>query len=150
MNCPYCKHPSSRVLDSRDAGNSIRRRRVCDACEQRFTTHERIEFRMPQVVKKDGQRVPFNRDKIISGFEVACRKRPVTPVAIEAAADRIVHKVQSMGEREIPSRKVGRLVLDELRSLDNVAYLRFASVYQETASLEDFMRLLKPLIGEEA
>ena len=149
MNCPYCKHSSNRVLDSRDAGNSIRRRRVCDACEKRFTTHERIEFRMPQVVKKDGKRVPFSREKVLSGLELACRKRPVTPVALEAAVDRIVHKVQSSGERETPSRDVGRLVLDELQHLDNVAYLRFASVYQETASLEDFMRLLKPLIGEE-
>ena len=149
MNCPYCQHPINRVLDSRDAGNSIRRRRVCDACGKRFTTHERIEFRMPQVVKKDGKRVPFSREKVLSGLELACRKRPVTPVALEAAVDRIVHKVQSSGEREIPSRDVGRMVLDELRHLDNVAYLRFASVYQETASLEDFMRLLKPLIGEE-
>jgi transcriptional repressor NrdR len=150
MNCPFCKHPSSRVLDSRDAGNSIRRRRICDDCERRFTTHERIEFRMPQVVKKDGQRVPFNRDKVLNGFEVALRKRPVTAVAIEAAVDRIFQKVQSLGEREIASREVGEYVLNELRDLDNVAYLRFASVYQETASLEDFMRLLKPLIGEES
>jgi len=105
---------------------------------------------MPQVVKKDGQRVPFNREKILSGFEVALRKRPVTPVAIEASVDRIVQRVQSLGEREIHSRELGKFVLDELRGLDNVAYLRFASVYQETASLEDFMRLLKPLIGEEA
>lgn len=150
MNCPFCKHSSSRVLDSRDAGGSIRRRRICDDCERRFTTHERIEFRMPQVVKKDGQRVPFNREKILSGFEVALRKRPVTPVAIEASVDRIVQRVQSLGEREIHSRELGKFVLDELRGLDNVAYLRFASVYQETASLEDFMRLLKPLIGEEA
>ena len=149
MNCPFCKHASTRVLDSRDAGNSIRRRRTCDACERRFTTHERVEFRMPQVVKKDGQRVPFNRDKVHSGFDLACRKRPVTGVAIEAAVDRIVQKVQALGEREIPSREVGRFVLNELQDLDNVAYLRFASVYQETASLEDFMRLLKPLIGEE-
>jgi transcriptional repressor NrdR len=150
MNCPFCKHPSSRVLDSRDAGNSIRRRRICDDCERRFTTHERIEFRMPQVVKKDGQRVPFSREKVLSGFEVALRKRPVTGVAIEAAVDRILQKVQSLGEREIPSRELGKFVLNELRDLDNVAYLRFASVYQETASLEDFMRLLKPLIGEES
>jgi transcriptional repressor NrdR len=149
MNCPFCKHPSSRVLDSRDAGNSIRRRRICDDCERRFTTHERIEFRMPQVVKKAGQRVPFNREKVFNGFEVALRKRPVTSLAIEAAVDRVIQKVQSLGEREIPSREVGKYVLNELRDLDNVAYLRFASVYQETASLEDFMRLLKPLIGEE-
>jgi transcriptional repressor NrdR len=105
---------------------------------------------MPQVVKKDGQRVPFNRDKVLNGFEVALRKRPVTAVAIEAAVDRIFQKVQSLGEREIASREVGEYVLNELRDLDNVAYLRFASVYQETASLEDFMRLLKPLIGEES
>ncbi|MEC7239993.1 MAG: transcriptional regulator NrdR [Myxococcota bacterium] len=149
MNCPFCKHTSTRVLDSRDAGNSIRRRRVCDACGRRFTTHERVEFRMPQVVKKDGQRVPFSREKVRSGFDLACRKRPVTVVAVEAAVDRLIQRVQALGEREIASRAVGRMVLDELRDLDNVAYLRFASVYQETASLEDFMKLLKPLIGEE-
>jgi len=149
MNCPFCKHSNNRVVDSRDAGNSIRRRRICEECDRRFTTHERIEFRMPQVVKKDGQRVPFNRDKVHSGFEVACRKRPVTTLAIEASVDRIVHKVQAQGQREIASRSIGRMVLDELRAMDNVAYLRFASVYQETASLEDFMRLLQPLIGKE-
>ena len=149
MNCPFCKHSNTRVLDSRDAGNSIRRRRECDSCGRRFTTHERVEFRMPQVVKKDGQRVPFSREKVRSGFELACRKRPVTVVAIEAALDRLIQRVQALGEREIASRAVGRMVLDELRDLDNVAYLRFASVYQETASLEDFMKLLKPLIGEE-
>ena len=148
MNCPYCNHDSTRVLDSRDAGNSIRRRRVCESCEKRFTTHERLEQRLPQVVKKDGTRQAFDREKLRFGFMLACRKRPVETDALESAADRLVQKVVSESDREVSSERLGDLVLEALLDLDRVAYLRFASVYQELASPEEFLEILNPLIGD--
>ena len=148
MNCPYCNHEASRVVDSRDAGSSIRRRRACDACGRRFTTHERVEQRFPAVVKKGGRRQPFNRDRVLSGLEIACRKRPVEREAMEAATERIALKVLSEAGKEIASERIGEFVLEELRGLDRVAYLRFASVYQEMASPEEFLALLTPLIGD--
>jgi len=135
------------VVDSRLAGDAIRRRRACDGCGRRFTTHERIERRMPAVVKKSGAREAFNRDKVYAGLALACRKRPVPERALEAAADDVERRVLATGEREVKARQVGALVLDALLGLDRVAYLRFASVYQEFASPEEFLDILQPLLG---
>lgn len=148
MICPYCQNDTSKVLDSRDAGSSIRRRRQCEDCGRRFTTHERVEQRLPQVVKKNGERQPFNRDKVLGGFALACRKRPATPEDLESATDRVVLRCLSEGDREIASSRVGQLVLEDLLDLDRVGYLRFASVYQEFASVEEFQRMLEPLLRE--
>lgn len=148
MNCPFCSHDSTRVLDSRDAGSSIRRRRVCESCGKRFTTHERLEQRLPQVVKKDGNRQAFDREKLRFGLLLACRKRPVETDALELAADKLVQKVISESDREVSSERLGDLVLEALLELDRVAYLRFASVYLELASPEEFLEILNPLIGD--
>jgi len=148
--CPFCGHEDSKVVDSRDAGDSIRRRRECVACSKRFTTHERVERRLPTVVKKSGGKELFERDKVFSGLVLACRKRPVPGVLLEAAAERIEQRLATWPEREIDSRDVGQLVLDELLSLDRVAYLRFASVYQELRTPEEFYELLKPLLSERS
>ena len=136
------------MVDSRVAGDSIRRRRECEQCGRRFTTHERVEWRMPQVIKKSGAREPFDRAKLLGGFRLACRKRPVSPDSIEAAADSIEARVRGGGEREIRSVRIGELVLAHLLAMDRVAYLRFASVYQEFATPEEFLELLNPLLGD--
>ncbi len=148
MICPFCQHPSSRVVDSRVAGDSIRRRRECDDCGRRFTTHERVEWRMPQVVKKSGARQAFSRDKVRAGLALACRKRPVPEAALEASVDAIERRLLATGEREIASTTIGAHVLEELQKLDRVAYLRFASVYQEFATPEEFLELLQPLLRD--
>ena len=149
MECPACGHSESKVVDSRTSGDGIRRRRVCLRCDTRFTTHERIEVRMPLVVKKDGRRVPFERDKVIAGLMLACRKRPVTGEQIEEAASRVEQQVASQGAAEIPTSEIGRFVLNELLTLDKVGYLRFASVYQEIQDPKDFLALLEPWLGEQ-
>ena len=136
------------MIDSRDAGSSIRRRRACESCGERFTTHERVEQRFPFVSKKGGRRQPFDRSRVLSGLELACRKRPVDADSLEEATERISQKVISLGGGDIDTKVIGELVLDELFRLDRVAYLRFASVYQETATPEEFMSLLKPLMSE--
>jgi len=149
VNCPYCSHTSTRVLDSRDAGGSIRRRRACEDCGKRFTTHERLEQSfLPQVVKKDGTRQTFDPEKLRFGFALACRKRPVSTEALELAAEQVVQKVLAESDREVHSTRLGELVLEALLELDRVAYLRFASVYQELASPEEFLEILNPLIGD--
>ena len=146
MICPWCSHDGSKVVDSRDAGSTIRRRRVCEGCEERFTTHEVVERRLPQVVKKDGERQTFDGQKLLKGMFLACRKRPVTRTQIDEAVDAITQKLASRPGKEIQSTQVGELVLEQLLSLDRVAYLRFASVYQELASPEEFLELLRPLL----
>ncbi len=146
MNCPFCHHATSRVVDSRAAGELIRRRRECDECGKRYSTVERLDRRMPQVLKRDGGRQPFDLDKLRRGILVAARKRPVTREQIEAALDRIENRIYTLGTGEVPSTMVGELVLDELRSLDHVAYLRFASVYQAFETPEQFQELLQPLL----
>ena len=148
MICPFCQHPQSKVVDSRVTGDAIRRRRECEGCEKRYTTHERVEWRMPQVVKKSGGRQAFDRAKVRGGFQLACRKRPVSPDAIELAIDAIEARVRRSAEREIPSITIGAMVLEELLKLDRVAYLRFASVYQEFATPEEFLELLQPLLSK--
>ncbi len=149
MRCPFCGDPASRVIDSRASEASIRRRRECEACGRRFTTQERVEVRLPMVVKKDGRREPFDREKIRLGFRLACRKRPVTADRIEQAVDGVERAVLETGEREIDSIEVGRLVLAALEDMDPVAWLRFASVYQELESPEALVELVRGMTGKE-
>ena len=149
MRCPFCGHPASRVIDSRASEASIRRRRECEACTRRFTTQERVELRLPMVVKKDGRREPFDREKVRQGFRVACRKRPVTVDRIDREVDRVERALLECGEREVGSLEVGRLVQEALRVMDPVAYLRFASVYQELESPEALLELVRGVTGRE-
>jgi len=148
MNCPQCEHGKFEVLETRTSGDGIRRRRCCVACEHRFTTFERIERRLPLVVKKNGEREPFSRDKIREGLQIACRKRPVSAIQLEESGRRIEDQAIAIaiGRNEIASGDVGKLVLAELKNLDLVGYLRFASVYQEIQSADDFLELLRPWI----
>lgn len=146
MTCPWCGHDASRVVDSRDTGTLVRRRRECEGCGDRFTTHEIVERRLPQVVKKDGERQPYDAQKLLKGLYLACRKRPVSPAQIDDAVEAITQQVAGRPGREIQSTQVGELVLKQLLILDRVAYLRFASVYQELASPEEFLELLQPLL----
>jgi transcriptional repressor NrdR len=138
--CPFCGHVETKVTDSRLAneGRQIRRRRECLACGERFTTFEAAELVMPQVVKSDRTREPFDEAKLRAGMRKALEKRPVGNEAIEAAVARICHKLRSLGEREVPARQVGELVMEELRHLDEVAYVRFASVYRSFQDVEAF------------
>jgi len=129
-------------------GELIRRRRECLSCKRRYTTYERIEESLPMVVKKDGRREPFDRTKIHSGLKKACEKRPISVATIEAVTDRIEKRIQEMGETEIPSREVGEQIMKELHNLDQVAYVRFASVYREFKDIDQFMDELKTLARE--
>jgi transcriptional repressor NrdR len=129
-------------------GEMIRRRRECLSCKRRYTTYERIEESLPMVVKKDGRREPFDRTKIHSGLKKACEKRPISVATIEAVTDRIEKRIQEMGETEIPSRAVGEEIMKELHNLDQVAYVRFASVYREFKDIDQFMDELKTLARE--
>ena len=140
MKCPFCGSGDTQVIDSRvsEAGDSIRRRRRCAACQKRFTTYETVELRLPQVVKTNGNRSDFDADKIRVGFARALHKRPVPTEYVDAAIDRIVAQVLALGEREIPSRQIGEMVMQELYKLDKVAYIRFASVYRSFKDASDF------------
>jgi transcriptional repressor NrdR len=129
-------------------GELIRRRRECLSCKRRYTSYERIEESLPMVVKKDGRREPFDRTKILSGLKKACEKRPISVATIEAVTDRIEKRIQDMGETEIPSRAVGEEIMKELHNLDQVAYVRFASVYREFKDIDQFMDELKTLARE--
>lgn len=150
MHCPFCNHPETKVTDSRLAGEGlqVRRRRECLQCGERFTTFETAELVMPRVIKRDDSREPFDEAKLRGGLVRALEKRPVSSEAIEAALARITHRLQTVGEREIPSRLIGELVMEELRGLDEVAYVRFASVYrsfQDVSSFEEEIRRLQEL-----
>jgi transcriptional repressor NrdR len=140
VHCPFCNHADTRVTDSRLAGDGrqIRRRRECLDCGERFTTFEAAELLLPQVIKSDGSREPFDEAKLKSGMVKALEKRPVGSEAIEDAVARICHKLRVLGEREVPSRQVGELVMEELRHLDEVAYVRYASVYRSFQDVEAF------------
>lgn len=140
MKCPFCNADDTNVIDSRvsEEGNRIRRRRRCPACDKRFTTYETVELRLPQVVKHDGSRTEFDRNKLLTGFKRALHKRPVPTDYVEAAIDRIVQKLLSLGEREVTSRSIGESVMNELYKLDKVAYIRFASVYKSFQDVDDF------------
>lgn len=148
MKCPYCNHPDTRVIDSRpaDDGSSIRRRRSCDVCGKRFTTYEKVETIPMIVIKKDSTREQYRRDKIENGVLRACYKRPVSAEDIQAAVDRIETKIFSMEAKEIPSSQIGEIVMEELKGLDEVAYVRFASVYREFKDVNTFMDELKKIL----
>ena len=148
MKCPYCNHPDTRVIDSRpaDDGSSIRRRRSCDVCGKRFTTYEKVETIPMIVIKKDSTREQYRRDKIENGVLRACYKRPVSAEDIQAAVDRIEIKIFSMEAKEIPSSQIGEIVMEELKGLDEVAYVRFASVYREFKDVNTFMDELKKIL----
>jgi len=151
MRCPYCQSLDTQVKDSRPAedGAAIRRRRVCPDCGGRFTTFERVQLRDLTVVKKNGRKVPFDRDKLMRSFDIALRKRNVDPERVERAVTGIVRQLESSGEAEIASENVGELVMEALKSLDDVAYVRFASVYRNFREARDFHELLGELKGED-
>jgi transcriptional repressor NrdR len=149
MNCPFCSHADTRVVDSRlgREGNNIRRRRECEKCVKRFTTYERVEEMLPLVVKKDGRREAFDRQKIVSGMQRACEKRPVSIAAIEQFVDRLEQSLQESGEKELPSSRIGEAVMAALHELDQVAYVRFASVYREFRDINEFMAELTEILA---
>jgi len=153
MKCPFCGHLDDKVVDSRESkeGNAIRRRRECAECGRRFTSYERIDEIPFMVVKKDGTRERFGRQKVIAGVLKACEKRPVSVSALEAVADRIESTLQDRPEKEISTQEIGGLVMEELKNLDKVAYVRFASVYRHFRDIGEFMDELKLLLdGKES
>ncbi|HVS31629.1 MAG TPA: transcriptional regulator NrdR [Thermoanaerobaculia bacterium] len=147
MRCPYCGATEDRVVDSRESreGEVIRRRRECVSCARRFTSYEKIELMPFQVVKRDQRREPYDREKLMRGLQVACRKRPVSQFQLEEIADSIERTMQDAGEREIASQQLGRVVMDRLRGLDPVAYVRFASVYRRFEDVDAFVKELHGL-----
>ena len=147
MHCPFCKHSDTQVLDTRvsEEGDLIKRRRRCEKCDKRFTTYERAELALPAIVKKNGSRVEYNRNKIVDSMGIALRKRPVSAEAVEEAIRNIEERLLAMGEKEIASDRIGELVMRELKRLDKVAYIRFASVYKSFADIESFESALKEL-----
>ena len=140
MKCPYCADPNTQVIDTREneEGDTVRRRRRCLACDKRFTTYERVELKMPSVVKKNGSRADYDREKLMASMQLALRKRPVTMESIDAAIDRIEERLITLGKREVPSEKVGELVMRELKRLDKIGYVRFASVYRNFEDVDEF------------
>ena len=152
MKCPFCKADNNRVIDSRASadGFAIRRRRECLGCERRYTTYERIEESPIRVVKKDGVREPFERRKILSGLMKACEKRAISIDALDDIVTRIEHQVTEQFDREVPSKFIGRLVMRELRKIDQVAYVRFASVYRDFKDISEFVDEIKPMLKTPA
>ncbi|QLG87614.1 transcriptional repressor NrdR [Chitinibacter fontanus] len=150
MKCPFCGSPDTQVVDSRvsDEGDVVRRRRRCTICDKRFTTFETAEVRMPQVVKQNGQRAEFDREKVRTSFLRALHKRPVPTPLVDEAISRIIQKVLTVGEREIMSRQIGEMVIAELAKLDKVAYIRFASVYRSFQDVEDFRDVIREVTKE--
>ena len=148
MQCPSCREMESRVVDSRlvAGGTCTWRRRICDACKRRFTTYERVEYTLPTVVKKDGQRQPFAREKLLRGLQIACNKRPVAADTLEELADSVERWLAERGEKEVPSREIGEHVMDRLKGLDDVAYVRFASVYKSFRDIDEFMSAMGDLM----
>jgi transcriptional repressor NrdR len=148
LKCPYCSRINNKVIDSRLSkdGRMIRRRRECVACNRRFTTYERLEDSLPMVVKKDGRREPFDREKIISGIRKSCQKRPISMTQIEEFADALELHFQELGKKEIESSEVGERVINRLREWDEVAYVRFASVYRQFRDINEFMAELEEIL----
>ncbi|MBX2813701.1 MAG: transcriptional regulator NrdR [Myxococcales bacterium] len=148
MKCPFCSHTVNRVIDSRlsKEGEAIRRRRECGACGKRFTSYERVEEVLPLVVKSDGRRETFDRLKVVEGIRHACEKRPVSLTAIEQVVDDIEKQLQETGEKEVPSRLIGEEVLVRLAAIDDVAYIRYASVFRDFSDLSEFAKELNELI----
>lgn len=145
MKCPYCSDPNTQVVDTRenDDGDTVRRRRRCAACDKRFTTYERVDLQLPHIVKKNGSRTEYAREKLRASMMLALRKRPVATESVEAAIMRIEEKLVTLGEREIASERVGELVMRELRKLDKIAYIRFASVYRNFEDVEEFADVIR-------
>ena len=152
MRCPYCSNNDTQVKDSRPAedNTTIRRRRYCPACGGRFTTYERIQLRELTVIKKSGRRVPFDRDKLARSVQIAMRKRPVEPERTDRMINGIVRRLENRGEAEISADRIGLLVMEGLKALDDVAYVRFASVYKDFREVKDFENLLDELSGDES
>jgi transcriptional repressor NrdR len=151
MRCPYCTSLDNKVVDSRmgKEGESIRRRRECLKCEGRFTTYERVEEVLPSVIKKDGRREPFDRQKILNGLKKACEKRPISLEMLERTVEEIEKSLQERGLKEIPSTVVGEEVMERLHKLDEVAYVRFASVYRSFRDINEFMSELKDILSNK-
>jgi transcriptional repressor NrdR len=147
VHCPFCGATDTKVIDSRlvAEGESVRRRRECQTCGERFTTFETAELVMPRIVKRDGSREPFDENKLRRGLTRALEKRPVSVEVIESAVNRIMHNLRSTGERELPSRSVGEEVMNELRRIDGVAYVRFASVYRDFQDVSEFQKEIQSL-----
>lgn len=151
MKCPYCGADSSRVVDSRpaDDNNSIRRRRQCDECGKRFTTYEKVEIIPLTVIKKDTTREPYDRNKIMAGVLQACHKRPISVDAIEECVNNIEADIYNLEEREVDSQRIGEIVMEHLKRLEDVAYVRFASVYRQFKDVNTFMNELKKMLDKE-
>ena len=152
MRCPFCHQTENKVIDSRESheGAVIRRRRECEKCSHRFTTYERVEELTPLIVKKDGRREAFDREKVMAGLKKACEKRPVSIEQMEGVVAGIEQKLQGLGEKEIPSKVIGEAIMEALGGLDQVAYVRFASVYRSFKDITEFMEELKDLLHERA
>ncbi|HEX4478373.1 MAG TPA: transcriptional regulator NrdR [Polyangiaceae bacterium] len=148
MQCPFCQKLENRVVDSRlAAGGTVTwRRRECDACKRRFTTYERVEYTLPVVIKKDGQREPFDRDKLLRSLRIACNKRPVSADTLEAEAEAVERELAERGDREIASLVIGERIMERLKALDPVAYVRFASVYKSFRDIDEFMAEMTQLV----
>ena len=144
MKCPFCSHLETQVVETRvsEEGDFIRRRRQCGACDKRFTTYERPEVSFPAIVKKDGRRIEYERGKLQGSFNLALRKRPVSTTQIDSAIERIEEKLLNLGQREVMSARIGELVMRELKKLDKVAYIRFASVYRSFEDIDEFKTLV--------
>jgi len=144
MKCPFCGHLETQVVETRmsEDGDSIRRRRQCGACEKRYTTYERADVSFPNIVKKDGRRIEYKREKLLESMGLALRKRPVSTEQVDNAIERIEEKLLGLGQREVPSTRIGELVMRELKKLDKVAYIRFASVYRSFEDIDDFKSLV--------
>ena len=151
MKCPFCGHDNTRVIDSRpaDENNSIRRRRVCDECSRRFTTYEKVEESIIMVVKKDGRREAFDRNKMMNGIIKACEKRPVSLADIEKMSGEIERGLNNLMEKEVKSSFIGELVMDKLKDIDQVAYVRFASVYRQFTDVNTFISEIEKLMGKK-
>lgn len=147
MRCPFCSAPETKVIDSRlsNEGDSVRRRRECLTCSERFTTFETAELVMPRIVKSDGSRVPFDEQKLLNGMLKALEKRPVSLEIIEQAVNHIKYNLRATGDREVPAERLGEWVMDELKKLDQVAYVRFASVYRSFQDLDEFRQEIERL-----
>ncbi|WP_406625134.1 transcriptional regulator NrdR [Acidovorax sp. SDU_ACID1] len=144
MKCPFCGHPDTQVAETRvsEDGDFVRRRRRCSACDKRFTTYERPEVNFPAIVKKDGRRVEYDRSKLLDSFNLALRKRPVSTTQIDSAIERIEEKLLNLAQREVLSSRIGELVMRELKKLDKVAYVRYASVYRSFEDIDEFRALV--------
>ncbi len=151
MRCPFCGNLEDRVIDSRTSkeGDAIRRRRECLACKKRFTSYERVEDVLPLVIKKDGRREPFERNKVLNGLKKACEKRPIGIDTLEGIVDAIEKRLMNLGVKEIPSSWIGEDVMENLKRLDKVAYVRFASVYRQFKDIDELMKEVYSLMGAE-